>query len=97
MQEQTAYPHQYFLHRLWPKTVVLEAVNIEWREWLTTKIGNFLVISSIHRYKQGTALPKNFLIVNWRREGDLNPRGPERPQANWCPLKAHLQACSLPG
>lgn len=32
----------------------------------------------------------------WRREGDLNPRGPERPQANWCPI-GHLQACSLPG
>ena len=26
-------------------------------------------------------------ILNWRREGDLNPRGPERPQANWCPFK----------
>ena len=23
--------------------------------------------------------------TNWRREGDLNPRGPERPQANWYP------------
>ena len=27
-------------------------------------------------------------MVNWRREGDLNPRGPERPQANWCPQRA---------
>jgi len=23
-------------------------------------------------------------LLWWRREGDLNPRGPERPQADWC-------------
>ena len=34
----------------------------------------------------------------WRREGDLNPRGPERPQANrYPPEEVNLQACSLPG
>jgi len=26
----------------------------------------------------------------------LNPRGPERPQADWSPQR-DLQACSLPG
>ncbi len=25
---------------------------------------------------------RTVLTINWRREGDLNPRGPERPQAN---------------
>jgi hypothetical protein len=35
-------------------------------------------------------------ISKKRRGWDLNPRGPERPQAVWC-LQSYLQACSIPG
>jgi hypothetical protein len=34
--------------------------------------------------------------MKWRREGDLNPRGPERPQADWCLLFRQASPGLLP-
>ena len=56
------------------------------RLFLPVKI--FAMISEILTNKQKVRLfGKNGLkncLKNWRREGDLNPRGPKRPQAAWC-------------